>query len=136
VRRRARIGLRHGGEGSPCDTAAVPSMTDEQINVFAERLVLSFEKVALALEGLNETYRRQFAKQYPERREVREAIVTRVPTREDKIREEQGASDRPLSEWLSDIEDEEESAGADDIGVREREWLAAQRRIAGAEENS
>jgi hypothetical protein len=100
-------------------------MTDDQLNSFTERFVLSFEKLALALEGLNETYRRQYASQYPERREVREAVVTRVQSEEDRIREAQGASSKPLSAWLSEVEDEEEEA--EFIGVREREWLDAQR---------
>ena len=106
-------------------------MTDDQLNSFAERFVLSFEKLALALEGLNETYRRQYASQYPERREVREAVVTRVQSEEDRIREAQGASSRPLSAWLSEVEDEEEEA--EFIGVREREWLDAQRTPATAQ---
>jgi len=101
-------------------------MTDDQINSFVERVVLSFESIASALEGLNETYRRHFEKLYPERKEVREAIVTRVPSEEDRIREAHGNTGEPLDEWLSDVEREEEQE--EDIGVREREWLDAQRR--------
>jgi len=108
-------------------------MTDDQINAFAERFVLSCEKVAAALEGLNETYRQHHKKLFPERKEVRDAVMTRVPTREDKIREEQGASAAPLADWLSDIEREEEEA--EDIGVREREWLQGQKLDAGSQED-
>jgi hypothetical protein len=101
-------------------------MTDDQLNAFVERFALSFEKIAGALEGLNETYRRHYEKLYPERKEVREAVVTRVQNEEDRIREAQGASVQPLNRWLSDVEDEE--AESEFVGVREREWLDAQKR--------
>ena len=101
-------------------------MTEDQLNALADRFVSSFEKIAAALEGMSETYRRQHEKQYPDRGQVREAIVTRVQTEEDRIREAQGASVKPLSGWLSEVEDEEEESKH--IGVREREWLDAQKR--------
>lgn len=100
-------------------------MTDDQLSAFAERFVLSFEKIAAALEGMDETYRRHLDKLYPERREVREALITRVPNEEDRLREAQGSSGQPLDQWLSEVEDEEE--GNEFIGVREREWLDAQK---------
>jgi hypothetical protein len=101
-------------------------MTDDQLNSFTERFVLSFEKIGTALEGLNETYRRHFEKLYPEPRPIREAVVTRAKSAEDKLREEQGASTKPLDQWLSEVEDEE--AEGEFVGVREREWLEAQKR--------
>jgi hypothetical protein len=108
-------------------------MTDDQMNAFVERFVLSFEKIGTALEGLNETYRRHLDKHYPARPERREAVVSRVQTEEDKIREAQGASAEPLDQWLSEVEDEE--AEREFVGVRERNWLDAQKRK-GAEERS
>jgi hypothetical protein len=101
-------------------------MTDDQLCAFVERFVLSSERIAEALEGLNETYRQHYQKLYPQRREVRDAVVTRVQTEEDRIREAQGASAEPLNRWLSEVDDEE--AESEFIGVREREWLDAQRR--------
>jgi hypothetical protein len=98
-------------------------MTEDQQNAFVERFVLSWEKLAAALEGLNETYRRQFEKHHPERPQRREAVVSRVQTEEDRLREAQGASTQPLNDWLSEVEDEEE--GREFVGVREREWLDA-----------
>lgn len=114
--------------------------SDDQLNsligvlrdmrVTGERFVLSFDKIAQAMAGIHETYKEQVAKQFPQRSaEVREAVVTRVPTQEDRIREQQGASIAPIADWL-DLEAGEE----DDIGVREREWLAKQRH-AGTEED-
>lgn len=76
-----------------------------------ERLVAAFEQIADALAGINDTQKRQFAKQWPEPTKRREAIITRVPTEEDLIREEQGASDEPIEEW---------------IGLREKEFLEHQ----------
>jgi hypothetical protein len=101
-------------------------MTDDQLDSYVERFVLSFEKIAAALGGLSETYRRHYEKLYPERHEVREAVVTRVQTEEDRIREAHGASNAPLSSWLSEVEDEE--AEGSFAGIRERAWLDAQKR--------
>ena len=81
-------------------------MTDDQMNAFVERFVLSFEKIGTALEGLDETYRRHLDKLYPARAERREAVVTRVQTEEDRIREAQGSSAKPLDQWLSEVEEE------------------------------
>src|SRR5271170_1332486 len=95
-----------------------------------ERLVLAWERIAKALEGLNDTDKKRLAKEYPRRRTVREAVVTRVKNEEDRLREHQGASNQPLNNWLSDIADEEDEE--EFIGVREREFKARQR-DAGAE---
>jgi len=58
-----------------------------------ERVVKSMEKIADALE-----------RAYPVRKEkgsaVAEAVVTHVPTEEDRIRENQGASTEPIEEWM------------------------------------
>lgn len=74
-----------------------------------ERLVVAFEQIAQALQGLHDTGQKEFAKRFPERKEPREAVVTRIPTAEDLIREDQGASDEPIEEW---------------IGLREQEFLS------------
>lgn len=100
-------------------------MTDDQLNAFVERFILSFEKIATALEHLHETCQRHLEPPDPERRDPREAVVTRVPNAEDRIREAQGASPQPLAEWLSAVEDEETEQ--EFIGRREREWLDAEK---------
>ena len=112
--------------------------TDDQRDSLAERFVLSFEKIASALEGVNETYRRHYTRQYPEPGPVRDAVVTRVPTEEDRIREAHGASTRPISEWLEELDGEERAEAEQDIGEREREWIERnkqQKRHAGATGN-
>jgi uncharacterized membrane protein len=84
-----------------------------------ERFVAAFEQIAEALAGIDDTQKRQFAKQWPEPGKKREAVITRVPTEEDLIREEQGASDEPIEEW---------------IGLREREFIERQAGSATTEE--
>lgn len=90
------------------------------ISDLEERLVVAFEQIAAALEGINDTKQKQFAKQWPERKEVHEAIYSRVPSEEDLIREAQGASDGSLKDWLTPPEEDEP------IGWREREFLESQ----------
>lgn len=87
-------------------------MTFEQY----ERLVAAFEKIANALTGIYETQQGQFAKQWPERKEIRDAVKTRVPTEEDLIREQHGASSESIQEWLHVPEEEF-------FGSREREFI-------------
>lgn len=106
----------------------------QQIVSLQDRFVLSFEKIASSLALIGETYQKQTAKQYPDRSgEVREAVVSRVPTQEDRIREEQGASGEPIGKWLSEVVEEESEE--EDIGTREREWLERKDRDAGAKGN-
>ena len=83
-----------------------------------ERLVVAFEKIAESLAGINETRQKEYKRDSPESRQYREAIVTRVPTEDDRAKEEQGASDTPILDWLTDIRDNE-----DTIGPREKEFL-------------
>lgn len=90
-----------------------------------ERLVLAFEQIATALTGIDDTRKKQFAKQWPERKEVREAVVSRLPSEEDRIRAEHGAGSESLEEWLSTLEEDEA------IGPREREFC--KRQLAGAQ---
>ena len=89
-------------------------MTEEQ----EERLVAAFEQIATALTGIHDTEEKQFGKQWPERKQVREAVYSRVPTAEDRIREEQGASGGSLEEWLTPPDEP--------IGERERAFLEAE----------
>jgi hypothetical protein len=92
-----------------------------------ERLVVAFESIAQSLVGINDTKQREFAKQWPEPRPIREAVVSRIPTEEDIIREAQGIDGKSLEEWLQ-IPGED----AEFIGERERAFLEEQKRNAGA----
>lgn len=91
-------------------------MTEDQ----NERLVVAWEGVARGLGDLNEIARSAISKQWPESRERRDAIVSRILTVEDKIKAQTGNSAGPVDEWLGEFDPEEE------IGPREKEFLARQ----------
>lgn len=91
------------------------------------RLVVCFESLAQSMAGINATKQKEFAKQYPEAKPVRDAVVTRIPNEEDKILQAQGVDGTPLEKWLSLPEEEEF------IGEREREYLEKQKRNASPE---
>lgn len=102
-------------------------MTENQ----EERIVSAFEQIATALTGIYDTQEKQFAKQWPERKEAREAVYSRVPNEEDIIREQLGASNESLEEWLTVPEEKGY------IGEREKEFLARQAAdAAGTQETS
>ena len=97
-------------------------MTDEHL----ERLAVAFEKIASALEGINESGRSGISKLWPESAGQREVIVTRAESEEERVLKEQGKKipKSDVNQWLaedfggeSDPEDDDES-----IGEREREW--------------
>ena len=48
----------------------------------------------------------------------REAIISRLPTKEDILKKQTGNTDGPVEEWLGEFDPEEE------IGPRERDFLA------------
>jgi hypothetical protein len=91
------------------------------------RLVAALEMIAQALAGIDETKRREFGRRWPEPKEKRDAVVTRIPTEEDRIRENHGASGGSLEEWLGGLENEPF------IGDRERQYLEGQRSPAGSQ---
>jgi hypothetical protein len=93
-------------------------VTEDQI----ERLVLSFGKIASALEGLHEEVKKAGTRYWPERKEQREAILTRVQTEEDKIKKIQGIADESISitQWLDIGDPEGEDEGI--VGERSRQW--------------
>ena len=93
-------------------------MKDELI----ERLALSFDKIAKALEGLHEEARKSGKRFWPEPGQQKEAVLSRVPTEEDKIKELQGSGDDiPINQWLEDLGDPEGDAGI--VGERSRQWV-------------
>jgi hypothetical protein len=97
-------------------------MKNEQV----ERLVTAFERLVSAMEETNGIRQREFGKRYPERKEPRDAVKSRIPTAEDLIREIHGASGETVDQWLSLAEESEEW-----IGTREREYLARAQGAAG-----
>ena len=89
-----------------------------------ERLVAAVEAIATALTGIDDTHQKQFAKQWPEPKVPREAIFSRIPNEEDRLREQHGGADESLEQWF-DLGQEEAT------GPREREFLG--RETAGAQ---
>lgn len=87
-------------------------------------LALSLKRIAVALEGLRDAAQKTTDRLWPER-EQREAVVTRIPTEEDKLREQQGASDKPIRDWLGD--DFGGQSEDEFIGERERAFLESRR---------
>jgi hypothetical protein len=83
-----------------------------------ERLVVCFEKIADALGGIHEEVRKAGLRYWPEPGKQREAVVSHVPTEEDKIKERQGIQNEslPIEEWLN-LGDPE---GV--VGERSRQW--------------
>jgi hypothetical protein len=87
-----------------------------------ERLAASFDKIASSLEGLHNEVSKAGKRYWPEPGQQKEAIVSHVPTEEDRIRERQGVGkDVPIEQWLSDLGDPEEEAGI--VGERSRQWI-------------
>jgi hypothetical protein len=87
-----------------------------------ERFVVAFEQISDALRGLHEEARKAGIRYWPEPGKQKEAVVSHVPTEEDRIRERQGAGDnRPINQWLTDLGDPEEEAGI--VGERSRQWI-------------
>lgn len=78
------------------------------------RLVQSFESIA-------ESLKRWCDHEFPERREPRDAVVSRIKTEEDLAKERQGASTGPISEWFGGFEDKEY------VGVYEKAFLEEER---------
>jgi hypothetical protein len=91
-------------------------MTKEQ----EERLVVAWEGIAQKLGDLNEAARSAISKQWPEVRERRDAVVSTLPSPEEKLKAQTGNTDGPVADWLGEFDPEEE------IGPREKEFLARQ----------
>lgn len=85
-----------------------------------ERLVAAWEGVARGLGDLNETFRIAISKQWPKVRKPREAVATRIPTAEDRLKKETGNTAGPVEDWLNEFDAEEE------IGPREKDFIARQ----------
>ena len=93
-------------------------MTKEQ----DERLVAAWEALARGLGEWNEIARTAIGKQWPDAREARPAVVSRIPTSEDKLKKETGNTDGPIDQWLGEFDPEEE------IGPREKDFLERERK--------
>ena len=92
-------------------------MTKDQI----DRLVLAWDRIGIALEGLHEEIKRAGKRYWPEPGQQRECVLTRVETEEDRAKKNLGLTDESISinEWLDIGDPESESY----IGERTAQWL-------------
>jgi hypothetical protein len=81
-----------------------------------ERIVAAWEALANRLGEWNEIAKTAIAKQWPEPRERRDAVISKLPTEEDKLKAQTGNTSGPIEDWLGEFDPEEE------VGPREREW--------------
>jgi hypothetical protein len=86
-----------------------------------ERLVAAFERIATSLEALHDETKRAGTRFWPEQPIQKEAVLTRVETEEDRARKSLGVDDKPINEWLTDLDVPEDDSGI--IGERSRQWL-------------
>jgi hypothetical protein len=90
-------------------------MNEEQV----ERLISSFDKISLALEGLHEEVKKAGTRYWPQPGPQRQTIVSHVLTEEEKIKERQGHG-KSVQEWLTNFGDHDEEEGI--VGDRSRQW--------------
>jgi hypothetical protein len=80
-------------------------MTDEETNALEVAaynlgsIATALRDIGIALHVSNQLERERFERQYPGKKEVRDAIVTHRQTEEERLREAQGASDESDQEW-------------------------------------
>ena len=84
-----------------------------------ERLVLSFERLAIAMEGVRDEFRKAGSRYWPEPKPQREPVVSRIENEEDRAKKNLGVDERPIMEWL-ELDDTEDDGI---IGERTAQWL-------------
>jgi hypothetical protein len=85
-----------------------------------ERIVIAYERIALALEGLRDEAKKAGAIYWPLPKEQREAVLTRVETDQERELRMQGARRRTIEEVVDpNVEEPEEEY----IGPRTRQWM-------------
>jgi hypothetical protein len=78
------------------------SSTERTVNAL-ESLARSFDRIALTVEKFYSLAEKVYEKHYPQPKAIRDAVVHRKPTEEERIREEQGATGEALYEWLTGL---------------------------------
>ena len=86
-----------------------------------ERLVVAYEVIGKALEGIHEEIRLAGKRYWPAPGEQREPVLSHVPNEEDEARRNLGITDEPINKWLEP--DWLDEADTDAIGERSRQWL-------------
>jgi hypothetical protein len=86
-----------------------------------ERLVISFERLALAVEGLRDEAKKAGLKYWPPQKEQREPILTRNEGDKEKEVRNQGARMRTVQDAVDPEKDDD--LEEEDIGPRARQWM-------------
>jgi hypothetical protein len=101
-------------------------MTEDQIDAalkiasaFADALL----RLARAMEGIDDSAKRAVDKQWPDQRAPRAAVVSHVPTEDEKLKEAQGGTAESIEDWLQLPADHPSFQGS-----REREFLEERRK--------
>jgi len=109
-------------------------MTEQQIDAglriasaFADALL----RLARAMEGIDDSAKRAVDKQWPDQRAPRPAVVSHVPSDDEKLKAAQGRTEESIEDWLQLPADHPSFQGA-----REREFLEEQRKRTTAGEGS
>lgn len=68
-----------------------------------ERDERAMERIAVAFEHIAAVAQAWYNRTYPVRSEASDATVTHIPTPEDALKEDQGATGEPLDDWLTDV---------------------------------
>src|SRR5271165_3699992 len=93
-------------------------MTEDQ----EERLVMAWETIGKALEGLRDEASRAGKRYWPEQPVQKETIWSHVENEEDRARKNLGVTDGPIdiNKWLT-LDSDESDNGI--IGERSAQWL-------------
>lgn len=81
-------------------------MTDEQANALEVAaynlgsIATALRDIAVSMHLSYQLERERYERQYPDKKEVREALITHRQTEEERIRETQGATGESDEEWI------------------------------------
>jgi hypothetical protein len=87
-----------------------------------ERLVIAYERIAIALEGLRDEAKKAGGRYWPPQQPQKEAILTRMETDKERELKNQGARLRTVAEVI-DPNAKEEELEDEYIGARTRQWM-------------
>ena len=84
-------------------------------------LVLAFERIANALEGLHEEAKRAGIRFWPGPKEQKQAVVSKVESDDERAKRNQGARKRTIADVIDPNAEDEDTE--EFIGERTRRWL-------------
>lgn len=88
-------------------------MTSDQEERFIsafERMAEAFDFMAGSVAAISKTLEKDHHRSFPTKKPPKEATITHILTEEERLREDQGASDEPIEKWAN-------------LGEREKAYL-------------